>query len=150
MGKSHPMELRKRVIAFVDEGHRHRAAARHFRVSPKFVNDLVKLRRETGSIAPRRQGNGGGHGKLVAVQDWIEARVAAKGEITLDELVRELAEEHGINVHRVSVWRALHGCGLTHKKKTFKPLNRNVRMCGRRVISGFPNVSPSWPGIWKG
>lgn len=60
MGKPHPMELRRRVVAYVDEGHGHREAARHFRVSPKFVNDLVKLRRETGLLTPKRQGNGGG------------------------------------------------------------------------------------------
>ena len=57
--KPHPIELRERVAAFVDEGHGHREAVRHFLVSPKFVNDLMKLRRETGSLAPRRQGNGG-------------------------------------------------------------------------------------------
>lgn len=116
MGKPHPVELRERVLALVDEGHCHREAARHFRVSPKFVNDLVKLRRETGSITPRPQGNGGGHRKLVAVQGWIAARVAAKGEVTLDELVCALAAEHGISAHRVSVWRFLRGLGLTHKK----------------------------------
>jgi len=70
--------LRERVIAFVDEGHGHREAARHVRVSPKFVNDLVRLRRETGAIAPRPQGNGGGHGVLVPVQGWIEARLAMR------------------------------------------------------------------------
>lgn len=117
MGKPHPMELRSRVVAFVDEGHGHREAARHFRVSPKFVNDLMNLRRETGSLAPRLQGNGGGHGKLAGVTDWIDARVAAKGEITLNELVSELAEIHDITVHRGSVWRVLRGLGLTHKKR---------------------------------
>ena len=116
MGKPHPIELRSRLIAFVDEGHGHREAARHFRVSPKFVNDLVKLRRETGALAARRQGNGGGHGKLAGVTNWIETRVAVKGEITLDELVVELAETHGIDVHRATVWRVLRGLGLTHKK----------------------------------
>ena len=86
-------------------------------MSPKFVNELVKLRRETGSLAPRPQGNGGGHGKLAGVTEWIEARVATKGEITLDELVVELAETHGIAVHRGSVWRLLRGLGLTHKQR---------------------------------
>ena len=117
MGKAHPIELRTRVVAFVDEGHGHREAARHFRVSPKFVNDLIKLRRVTGSLLPRPQGNGGGHGKLAGVTDWIDARVTAKGEITLDELVAELAEAHGIDVHRGTVWRVLRGLGLTHKKR---------------------------------
>ena len=43
MSKPHPIELRERVVAFVDEGHGHRESARHFRVSPKFVNDMIKL-----------------------------------------------------------------------------------------------------------
>ena len=52
MGKPLPMALRERVAAFVEEGHGHREAARRFRVSPRFVNELMKLRRETGSLAP--------------------------------------------------------------------------------------------------
>ena len=42
----------------------HREATRHFRASPKLVNELIKLLRETGSLKPRLQGNGGGHGNL--------------------------------------------------------------------------------------
>jgi transposase len=110
------MELRTRVVAYVDEGHGHREAARHFRVSHKFVNDLVKLRHETGFLTPRRQGNGGGQGKLAGVTDWLKTRVTAKGEITLDELVAELAQTHGIAVHCATVWRVLRGLDLTHKK----------------------------------
>lgn len=116
MGKPHPIELRVRVVAFVDEGHGHREAARHFRVSPKFVNDLIRLRRETGSLAPRPQGNGGGYGKLAGVTGWIEARVADKGGITLDELAAEPARTHGIDAHRGTVW-ALRGLGLAHRKR---------------------------------
>ncbi len=52
MAKPHPIELRERVVAFVEEGHTHRATAEHFRVSVKFVNDMVKLKRETGSLQP--------------------------------------------------------------------------------------------------
>ncbi|WP_211596192.1 helix-turn-helix domain-containing protein [Paracoccus aestuariivivens] len=95
MGNPHPMELRTGVMAFVDEGHRHR---------------------EIGALAARRQGNGGGHGKLTGVSVWLKARVTTKGEITLDELVDDLVETHGIAVHRATVWRMLCGLGLTHKK----------------------------------
>ena len=42
MGKPHPLELRERVVAFVEEGNAHRSAAAHFRVSIKFVNDMVQ------------------------------------------------------------------------------------------------------------
>ncbi len=80
MGKSHPLALRGRVNAFVEDGHSHRAAARHFRVSPRFVNNLVKLKRVTGSLAPRRQGHLGG-GKLNAHGDWVGQRLAQRGVI---------------------------------------------------------------------
>ena len=115
MGKSHPIALRERVIAFVGEGHGHREAARHFRVSPRFVNDLVILKRETGSISPRRQGHLGG-GKLALHHDWLNARMTRDGEPTLDELCVELAGR-GVTVHRSTVCRLLHRLGLSHKKK---------------------------------
>ena len=116
MGKPHPMALRERVVAFVEEGNSHRAAARRFRVSVRFVNDMVILKRETGGLAPKRQGNGGGHGKLAPVQDRLAARMKEKPDLTLDDLVGELATQHGISVSRVSVWRTLRRLGLTYKK----------------------------------
>lgn len=53
MGRAYPMEIGTRVVAFVDEGNTHRATAAHFRVSIKFVNDMVKLKRETGCLDPK-------------------------------------------------------------------------------------------------
>ena len=64
MGRPHPIELRERVVAFVEEGHSHRAAATHFRVSPRFVNNMMILKRETGSVSAMRQGHGGAASKL--------------------------------------------------------------------------------------
>ena len=59
MGKPHPLELRQRVVAHVESGNTHYSAAARFDVSVKFVNDMVRLKRATGSLAPRPQGNGG-------------------------------------------------------------------------------------------
>ena len=101
MGKPHPVELRARVVGFVEEGNSHREAARHFRVSPRFVNNMMILHRATGSLAPAKQGHPPG-GKLTAHGEWIEARVAANGEVTLDELCVELAGR-GVDVHRSTV-----------------------------------------------
>jgi len=75
------MALRARVVAFVEEGNGHREAARHFRVSPKFVNDMMRLKRESGGLAPKRQGSRG-RGKLAGVADWVRRRLAGKGDIT--------------------------------------------------------------------
>jgi transposase len=115
MGTPLPLGLRERVAAFVDEGHGHREASRHFRVSPRFVNELMKLRRQTGSVAPRRQGHRPGWGKLAPHAPFVRERMAASGELTLDELCAEL-EGRGVIVHRSSVGRLLHRLGLSHKK----------------------------------
>ena len=116
MGKPHPIELRERVVGFVDEGHGHRETARHFRVSPKFVNDMIKLRRETGTLLPKQQGNLGRTGKLNGLEAWVRGRLADRGDPTLDELCSELARLHEVTVHRSSVGRWLHRLGLSYKK----------------------------------
>ena len=117
MGKPLPMELRQRVVDFVGEGHTHRAAAAQFRVSVKFVNDMVLLKLRTGSLVAKPQGNGGGHGKLAGVAGWIEHRIKEKRDLTLDELVVELRSEQGVAAHRTSVRRCLRSLKLTHKKR---------------------------------
>ena len=142
MGKPLPMELRQRVIDFVEEGHTHRAAAAQFRVSIKFVNDMVLLKRMTGSLAAKPQGNGGGHGKLAGVAGWIERRIAEKRDLTLDELVVELRDGHGVEAHRVSVWRRLHNLGLTHKKRL-----ASGRAEAARCRTGSPGLDRPPPAI---
>jgi transposase len=98
----YPIELRERVVAFVKEGHRHRETARHFRVSPKFVNDMVKLRRETGGLAPKRQGNLGRTGKLRGLEGWVRGRLSEQCDLTLDELCIKLDREHAVRVSAVA------------------------------------------------
>lgn len=115
MGKPHPIALRERVVRFVEEGHTHRAAAEHFRVSPRFVNNMVILKRDTGSLEPKRQGHGG-IGKLKDHADWVRGRVMENGDLTLDDLCVELGGR-GVRIHRSNVGRLLHRLGLSHKKK---------------------------------
>jgi transposase len=127
MGKPHPMELRERVVAFVNEGNSNREAARHFRVSPRFVNNMMILHRSSGSLRPARQGHPPGS-KLSPHGEWISERVALNGEVTLDELCLELAER-GIDVHRATVGRFLHRLGLSNKKK---PQGKRAAQTGDR------------------
>ena len=116
MGKPHPIELRARAVALVEQGNTHTEAARRLCVSIQFVNDMVRLKRETGALDPKPQGNPG-RGKLTDVKDWVQRRIAARPELTIDELTAELAAEQGLKVHRSSVGRLLLKLGLSHKKR---------------------------------
>lgn len=116
MGKPHPIELRERAVALVEQGNTHTETARRLCVSIKFVNDMVRLKRETGRLEPKPQGNPG-YGKLSDVTAWVQARIAAKPDLTIDELTAELGAEHGLKVHRSSVGRLLHRLELSHKKR---------------------------------
>ncbi len=121
MAKAHPIELRERVVAHVEEGHSHRAAARHYRVSVKFVNDMVKLKRETGSLEPKPLGNNRGKGKLAPFKRWFALQVDEQKDITLGELRIDFNEEFGFWVHHESIRQTLRQLGLSHKKR---PLSR--------------------------
>ena len=135
MGKPHPMALRERVVAFVEEGHSNREASRHFRVSPRFVNDLMILHRETGSLVAKQQGRPRGSGKLADEHEWVRQRMARNGDLTLDELRIELAER-GVSAHRSSLGRLLHRLGLSHKKKAWPPANNTGLISPGPAICG--------------
>ncbi len=131
MGKPHPLELRQRVVAHVEAGSTHHSAAARFGVSVKFVNDMVKLNRETGALAPNRQGNPG-IGKLTPHEDWVCAQVEAKGEITPDEMAVRLLSERGVSVAPGSVWRLFQRLGLTHKKDIQALEQKRARVARQR------------------
>lgn len=52
MGKPHPIELRERAIALVEQGSTHTETAKRLCVSVKFVNDMVRLKREPVGWSP--------------------------------------------------------------------------------------------------
>ena len=103
MGKPHPVEFRQRVVDHVAEGNTHRSTAERFKVSVKFVNDMVKRKAATGCLAAKPQGNGGGHGKLAGLKDWVARRVGEKQNLTAAALAAEIATSHGVTVRRGSV-----------------------------------------------
>lgn len=63
MGRPHPVELRDRAVRLVEQGCTHTEEARRLCVSIKFINDKLRLKRETGLPGPKPQGNPG-RGKL--------------------------------------------------------------------------------------
>jgi transposase len=63
----YPLALRERFVGHVESGHSHRSTASNFQVSIKFVNDIVKLKRETGSLEAQRPPGRSTKGKLEAL-----------------------------------------------------------------------------------
>ncbi len=135
MGKSHPLELRERVVRYVDNGHTHRETAKVFSVAVSFVNKMVKLRSETGSLQPKPQGRPG-KGKLAAYDDWVKSRLMEKGDLTIDALRLELETVHGVIVHRSAIGHWLHRLGLSHKKRHWLHENKKQQKSGKPEVSG--------------
>ncbi len=130
MGRPHPKELRERVVAHVLAGNTHHSAAARFDVSVKFVNDMVKLKRETGSLAPKRQGNPG-IGKLTPHEDWVRAQVETRGEITLDEMTARLLSERGISCYPQFGLTTFPSPWADAQTKTFRRWSRSVPKVAR-------------------
>src|SRR6202035_4105465 len=75
MPKPYSLDLRERVVGFVEDGQSRRAAAARFRVSVSFVVNLMKAVRARGSFAPKPSGGG-----RPAMPELAGALAAARGE----------------------------------------------------------------------
>lgn len=115
MPKSYSLDLRERVVRFVESGHSRRAAAAHFAVSVSFVVNLMKAYRTTQRLEPRPSG-GRRHAKLEPHRAFLLARVAEKNDITMPELASELAAATGTRAAPASLSRWLIRNGYRFKK----------------------------------
>ena len=115
MGHCYSLNLRVRGAAFVEAGHSCRAAARHFGVSDSCAIKLMQRRRQSGSLAPARQGRPPGGGKLVPYETFLIQTVEAEPAITMPELAARLLEQHGIVAAPAMLSRFLCRCGFSYK-----------------------------------
>ena len=108
------MDLRVRIVRFVEAGRSARRAAEHFEVSPSAAIKLMQRVRRTGSAAPGRLG--GNRRRLLEPHGQLLGElVAAKSDITLDE-PREALGTRGIAVSRATVQRMVKRLGLTLRR----------------------------------
>jgi len=121
--RAYPLELRERVTEAIDAGQTWAATAARFRVSAAFVGKLLRQRRETGSIEPRR----GWTGSRPAVDEKglrrLRAAVAGRPDATLAELRRKAR----LACSRPTVFRYLRRLGLTRKKSRSGPASGTAR-----------------------
>ena len=112
--KPYSMDLRERVVAACDarDGTRQQIAAR-FSVSVSWIRDLLKRRRDTGSIAPRPHGGG----RAPAFDEAAAARLREAVRADDDATLEELSEAVGVRCCASAVHRALKRLGITRKKR---------------------------------
>jgi transposase len=111
MAAAYSMDLRERVMKDAEAGVPSEALADRYHVSVAWVNALKQRKRETGSIAPRKQTKFRGR-VLDGQDDRLQALVTAQPDATLAELRDALPTSAGL----ATIWRALKHLDLTVKK----------------------------------
>lgn len=110
--KAYPIELRERVVRAMDRGETVQDVAVQFEVSERWVQKLLKQRRETSSIAPRP--NRGGRKAVFRgeLAETLKQMVQEHPDATLEEL-RTACDVSG---SLMCVWRGLKRLKITQKK----------------------------------
>jgi transposase len=124
-------DLRKRVVAAVGEGNTRRETAARFGIAPSTVVKWMRRWRETGSVAPARQGGDRRSQRIEAHADEILGLIAATPDLTLKEMVAHLARVHGKSFAHSTVWRLLDRHGITFKKNRARQRAGAARRGGR-------------------
>jgi transposase len=117
MGAPIPAPLRDAIVrAYAEGAGSYDEVAALLGVGRATVNRVLRLKRETGSVAPRPRGGGNLspiHGRLA---DLLVAVVTRMPDATVAELTNELISRADISTSRSSVLRALGRLGYSRKK----------------------------------
>lgn len=117
MGKTLSLDLRMRVVSFIEEGHSCRQAARRFRISAASAVRIRQRHRQTGSVAPAKRGRPKGSGRLEAFADFLKRTVDGRPDMTMPELAEVLLRAHDVPAAPAELSRFLrHRLGFTYKK----------------------------------
>ena len=138
MARAYSLDLRERVVSFVESGQTMRAASAVFGVSVASVVKWNQRKSATGSAAAKPMG-----GKrpflLEAERDWLLARLDEKPDLTLHALRDEL-QERGVAVSCDTLWRFLKRQEISFKKNLIR------RRAGSRLRCPAPPALEKIPG----
>lgn len=127
MAKPISNDLRVRVCAVIAEGMSCRQAAAQFKVSASSAVRWQARMRDAGSPKPDALGGDHRSGRIETQADFILAEVAARSDITLDEL-RTRLQERGESFGIGTLWRFFHRRKITLKKRRCMPPSNSARM----------------------
>ncbi len=109
-------DLRVRLVDCVAAGLSCRAAAERFGVAASTAVKWVRRWRDTGVVAPRRQGGDRRSDRIESHAAEILGLIAGKVDITLAEIAEHLQREHGARFAPSTIWRLLDRHAQTFKK----------------------------------
>jgi transposase len=109
-------DLRRRVVAAVDDGMSCRAAAARFGIAPSTAIKWRQQWRRTGTIEPQRRGGDERSHRLEAHAAEILSLIDEAPDITLAEIVAQLERQHGLTLAPSTVWRLRDRHGLSFNK----------------------------------
>ena len=114
MARPYSLDLRERVVSQLARGMSCREVAQLNDIAPSTAVKWRGRARESGSLSAKPMG-----GKrpylLEDERDWLLARLREKPDLTLHELLGELAER-GVVVACDTLWRFLKRQGISFKK----------------------------------
>jgi transposase len=121
--KPYSQDLRERVVKAVDEGLSRSEIVHLFGVSEATIKRYLKLRRETGSLAPKSI-PGYPPRKIEALQKGLQPQLEAHPDATLEEHCRLWETQTGVKVSISTMSDAIRRLKWTWKKKTVEASER--------------------------
>jgi len=115
MPQTYSVDLRQRIVSFVEAGHSRRETARVFGVSPSFVIILMRRYRATGNLKARPRG-GSRHDSLLRHLDILATWIETEPGLTLVEMSERLEADHGVSSTTSGLSKLLRRSGYTYKK----------------------------------
>ena len=130
--KPYSSDLRQKVVdAYENNEGSIRQLAQRFKVSPKFVHDLIKCYRQEGTIQPKPHAGGPAPTLQDEHLNVLKELVEQDNDATLNELAKRLFERTQILVSTSTIDRGLTKLNLTRKKR--------LSRIARRTLSGYKN-----------
>ena len=124
--KAYSKDMREHVLRAVDQGYPRAEIVRLFGVSLATLKRYLKLRKETGDLAPKAI-PGRPSKKYAALEAGLVAQLQAYPDITLEAHCQLWENTHGMWVDHTTMSRAIRRVGWTRKKQRWVPLSATRR-----------------------
>jgi len=115
--RAYSQDLRQQVLRAVDDGKSRAEIMDLFHVSRATIKRYLKQRRETGTVLPRPI-PGRPSKKGVALQMGMQEVLEAHPDASQQDYCQWWEAEHGMQVSRASMSRAIHALGWTRTKRS--------------------------------